>query len=46
VLPNGRGQAPIHRDPQTDKLSYHVSDLAPGIYQLGAFVAYKGDVSI
>jgi hypothetical protein len=45
-LPNGRGKAPIRRDPQTDKLSYHTADLVPGTYYLQAFVAYRGDDDI
>jgi hypothetical protein len=42
-LPNGRYKIPIRRDPQTDKLSYHVDDLAPGTYRILGFVAYRGD---
>jgi hypothetical protein len=42
ALPNGQGQAPIQVNPQSGKLVYHFDNLAPGTYQLKAFVAYKG----
>lgn len=42
-LANGKGKAPVVVDPQTGRLSYHFNDLAPGTYQMEAFVAYKGE---
>src|SRR5439155_5204688 len=43
-LPNGK--APIEVDPQSGRLSYRYDNLAPGIYQLKAFVGYKGKDSL
>jgi hypothetical protein len=40
TLPNGK--APISVDSQTGRLSYHFDNMAPGIYQMRAFVGYKG----
>jgi hypothetical protein len=45
-LPGDQGHAPVRRNPQTGYLSYTVAGLAPGTYQMGLFVAYKGDDTI
>lgn len=41
TLPNTK--APITVDPASGRLSYHYDKLAPGTYQMRAFVGYKGD---
>jgi hypothetical protein len=43
VLPNGKGTAPIRVDPETGKLVYRFDSLTPGVYQMSAWVAYKGE---
>jgi hypothetical protein len=40
VLPNGK--APIQVEAQSGNLTYHFDNMAPGIYQMKAFVGYKG----
>jgi hypothetical protein len=46
ALPNGQGQAPIMRDPQTGASAYTFPNLMPGTYVMRAFLAYKGDDQI
>lgn len=41
TLPNTK--APITVDAASGRLSYHYDNLAPGTYQMRAFVGYKGD---
>ena len=41
-LPNGKNKAPIQVDAQSGNLIYQFSDLAPGTYQMEAYVGYKG----
>ncbi len=42
TLPDGKGTAPIQIDPESGKLFYRFDNLTPGIYQMSAFIAYKG----
>ena len=41
TLPGGKGTAPIQMDAD-GKLSYRFDKLTPGIYQLSAYISYKG----
>ncbi|MFL5806734.1 MAG: pilus assembly protein TadG-related protein [Roseiflexaceae bacterium] len=42
TLPDGKGTAPIQIDTESGKLFYRFDNLTPGIYQMSAFIAYKG----
>jgi hypothetical protein len=43
ALPNGQGTAPIQVNPENGRLFYRFDKLTPGIYQMQASLAYKGE---
>jgi hypothetical protein len=46
ALPNGKGTAPIQVNPENGRLFYRFDKLTPGIYQMQASLAYKGEDGI